>query len=91
MKTYFKYVLSVRGMRCGMCEVHIEELISRNFDVKKVDAKRNKKQVIILSSSPLDEDKLKTVMDSSGYPYLGIIEQSIVTKKSLFERFFKRK
>ena len=25
MKTLYKYTLDVRGMRCGMCEVHIEE------------------------------------------------------------------
>ena len=31
-----KYVLKVLGMRCGMCELHVEEAISKNIKVKKV-------------------------------------------------------
>ena len=91
MKTLYKYVLSVRGMRCGMCEVHIEEHVSRNIKDVKVSAKRSKKQVTITSKEPIEENTINQVMKDSGYYFDGIIEQSIVQKKSLFERLFKKK
>ncbi len=82
MKTYYRYVLSVRGMRCGMCEVHIEEHVSRNIKDVKVSAKRSKKQVTITSIKPIEEETINQVMKDCGYYYDGIIEQGIIQKKS---------
>ena len=90
MKTYYRYVLSVRGMRCGMCEVHIEEHVSRNIKDVKVSAKRSKKQVTITSIKPIEEETINQVMKDCGYYYDGIIEQGIIQKKSLLERLFKK-
>ncbi len=81
-----EYTLSVRGMRCGMCESHIQDVIRKNFDVVKVKASRHKKQVLILSKIPFDESKLTEVMNSTGYPYLGIISKTIINKKGLFRK-----
>ena len=81
-----QYILSVRQMRCGMCESHIQDVIRKNFDVVKVKANRHKKQVLILSKIPFDESKLTEVMNSTGYPYLGIIDKKVVVKKGLFIR-----
>ncbi len=78
-----EYTLSVRGMRCGMCESHIQDVIRRNFDVVKVKANRHKKEVQIISKIPFDESKLTEVMNSTGYPYLGIIDKKVVIKKGL--------
>ena len=91
MKTLYKYVLSVRGMRCGMCEVHLEEHISRRIYDVKVSANKNKKQVVITSEKPLEEEIIKDSLADSGYFFGGIIDQQIIQKKSLFERLFKRK
>ena len=33
-----KYVLGIDGMSCGMCEAHVQDVIRRNIDVKKVKA-----------------------------------------------------
>ena len=30
-----KITVKVEGMRCGMCESHVNDLIRRNFNVKK--------------------------------------------------------
>ena len=81
-----EYTLSVRGMRCGMCESHIQDVIRKNFDVKKVKANRHKKEVIILVNIPFDETKLEEVMNSTGYPYLGIVNKRIIEKKGLFRK-----
>jgi len=79
-----KYTLSVRGMMCGMCETHINDVIRKNFEIKKVKANRHKKIVEIYALSPLDEDKLKEVLDATGYPYLGIIDKQLIKKRFLF-------
>ena len=81
-----KYTLSVRGMRCGMCESHIQDVIRNNFDVIKVKANRHKKEVTILSKIPFDESKLTEIMQSTGYPYLGIIDKRIIEKEGLFRK-----
>ena len=31
-----KYVLKINGMRCGMCEAHVENEIRKSINVKKV-------------------------------------------------------
>ena len=90
MKTLYKYTLAVRGMRCGVCEVHIEEHISRNIKNVKVSANRNKKQVIITSKEPIVEETINKVMKETGYYYDGIIDERIIEKKSIFEKLFKK-
>ena len=79
----YKYILSVRGMRCGACESHINDVIRKNFDIKKVKSNRHKKIVEIYSINPLDEEKLKETIEKTGYPCLGIIDKQIVKKRFL--------
>ena len=34
-----KTVLKIDGMMCGMCEAHMNDLIRKNFKVKKVNGR----------------------------------------------------
>ena len=34
-----KTTLKIDGMMCGMCEAHMNDVIRKNFKVKKVDRK----------------------------------------------------
>ena len=81
-----KYILSVRGMRCGMCESHIQDVIRKNFDIIKVKANRHKKEVLIIAKIAFDESRLVEVMNSIGYTYLGILDKTIIEKKSFFRK-----
>lgn len=63
----FKVTLGIDGMMCGMCESHINDAIRREFKVKKVTSSHTKKQTVILTETPLNEDKLKKVIDDTGY------------------------
>lgn len=67
-----------------MCESHIQDTIRKNFDVKKVKANRHKMIAVVYAIIPIDENKLKAVLDDTGYPYLGIIAKQIVNKRFLF-------
>ena len=66
-KGLIKYRLEIHGMKCGMCESHINDVIRKNFDVKKVKSNRFKNQTIILSKFALDEEKIKSVIAETGY------------------------
>ena len=62
-----KYVLKVLGMRCGMCELHVEEAISKNINVKKVKANRYKKEVVVFTELNLDKEDFLKVFEPTGY------------------------
>ncbi len=63
----YVYELEVTGMRCGMCESHINDVIRNNFDIKVVKSNRHKNLVIIISRSPLDTSLIKEVISKEGY------------------------
>lgn len=57
----------VQGMQCGMCESHINDVVRRNFKVKKVSSSRSKGETVILAESEIDGQKLKAVIEETGY------------------------
>lgn len=84
-----KTVVNVDGMMCGMCESHINDAIRREFKVKKVTSSHAKKQTVILTEKPLDEDKLRKVIDDTGYKVTSI-ETSEEEKKGGILGLFKK-
>lgn len=67
-----KITMEIDGMMCGMCESHINDAIRRELKVKKVTSSHTKRQTVILTEKPLDEDKLRKVIDETGYKVMSI-------------------
>ena len=84
-----KITMGIDGMMCGMCESHINDAIRREFKVKKVTSSHAKKQTVILTEKPLDEGKLRKVIDDTGYKVTSI-ETSEEGKKGGFLGLFKK-
>ncbi len=84
-----KITMGIDGMMCGMCESHINDAIRREFKVKKVTSSHTKKQTVILTEKPLDEGKLRKVIDDTGYKVTSI-ETSEEEKKSGILGLFKK-
>ena len=63
----WKYTMEVKGMRCGMCEAHMNEAIRRDFKVKKVTSSHTKNETVIISEDELDEQALKATVTAQGY------------------------
>ena len=63
----YKTIAKVDGMRCGMCESHVNDVVRRNFDVKKVNASHARGEVVIVSEQPVDEQKLRFAVGEQGY------------------------
>ena len=78
----------VDGMMCGMCEAHINDAVRAAFPVKKVTSSHHKGETVILSDQPLDEEKLRQVIDGTGYKAVSV-ETGAYEKKGFFSRFKK--
>ena len=75
--------LKIDGMMCGMCESHVNDAVRRAFPVKKVASSHTNGQTIILSDGEIDLEKLRAVIDATGYTVLSA-EQADYQKKGLF-------
>ena len=80
-----KTTLKIEGMRCGMCEAHINDLIRREFKVKKVSSSHINGEAVVISDDNLPFDKLKSAIDAGGYT-LTDAKSEEYEKKSFFDR-----
>ena len=62
-----RITLKIDGMSCGMCEAHINDAIRQNFRVKKVTSSHKKGETVILTEQAPEEEKLRAVIDGTGY------------------------
>ena len=80
-----KTTLKIDGMMCGMCESHVNDAIRNAFPVKKVTSSHSKGETVIISEEALSEDKIKEVMQPTGYELKDITREPY-EKKGLFSR-----
>lgn len=82
-----KMTLDVDGMACGMCEAHVNDAVRKVFQVKKVTSSHSKGTTEIIAEEPLDEEKLKSAIEATGYTVLDVKTEPYEKKKfSLFHR-----
>ena len=81
--------VQISGMRCGMCEAHINEAVRSAFPVKKVTSSRRKGETVILSEAPVDTEVLRQAIQASGYIMLSAVRET-VDRPSLLSRLLKR-
>ncbi len=75
-----KINIKVEGMSCGMCETHINDVVRRNFEVKKVNSSRSDKETVIITENDIPDDKIRAVIGALGYGVMRI-ERSAYEKK----------
>ena len=78
--------IGIDGMMCEMCEAHINDAIRKNFTVKSAKSNRKKKQCVVVSDAPLDEERIRSVIANTGYDLLSITTEPF-QKKKLFGLF----
>ena len=72
--------VQVSGMICSMCEAHVNDAVRSAFEVKKVTSSRSKGETVIESEKPLDQEKLRQVINKTGYLMLYADEEEIPKK-----------
>ena len=82
-----KTTMKIDGMSCGMCEAHINDAVRGAFKVKKVESSHSNGTTQIISEAPLDDEKLKAVIEQTGYTVLQIDSEPYEKKHfSLFKK-----
>ena len=74
---------NVSGMVCGMCEAHVNDAVRNAFSVKKVSSSRSKGETVIESELPIDPEKLKQVVNATGYVMLSVNKEEMQSRLSL--------
>ena len=78
-----KTVLKIDGMMCGMCEAHMNDLIRKNFNVKKVTSSAKDGETVIISDAELDIPWAKKQIKDIGYELVDYTSEPY-EKKGLF-------
>ena len=65
-------LLRVDGMICGMCERHINDVVSKTARVNKVTSSPPKGETVIVSEQPVDVEALKAAIAETGYTVTGV-------------------
>ena len=77
-----KYIVGIDGMKCGMCEMHVEEAIRKNIELKKVNASHLKNEVVVITEQDLLEQDFKRLFEPTGYRVVAF--RKTVAEKSFF-------
>lgn len=77
-----KYILGIDGMKCGMCEAHVEETIRKNIDVIKAKASHLKNEVVVITEYSLTEEDFKKYFEPTGYRVIAF--RKTVAEKTFF-------
>ena len=83
-----KMIVGVDGMACGMCESHINDAIRNAFSVDSVSSSRSKKETDIIAEKPIEEEKIRKVIDQTGYQVTSYKVEPYEKKKGFFARLF---
>ena len=86
----YRYILTINGMMCGMCEAHINDVIRKNFSIKKVSSSHIKKQTIIINETEIDESLIKDKISETGYIVENIKKEEVIKKESFLTKLFKK-
>ena len=70
----------VSGMACGMCEAHVNDAVRSAFPVKKVRSSKVRGKTVIESETPLDHEKLRQVINNTGYLMLSASEEEMTKR-----------
>ena len=67
-----KTTLKIEGMRCKMCEAHVNDMIRENYDVKKVKSSAKNCETVVVSEKALDAEKLGPQIAELGFKLISV-------------------
>ncbi len=80
-----KITLEVEGMRCGMCETHVNDVVRRVEGVKKVKSSHAKGRTEVIAENDADIERIKEAIAKQGYG-VGQVVCEPYEKRGLFAR-----
>ena len=77
-----RYVLTVDGMACGMCEAHVNDAVRAAVpDAKKVQSSHTKGETVFLTDLAVDEEALKKAVSATGYEVKAVRRETVEKRK----------
>lgn len=80
-----KITLEVEGMRCGMCETHVGDVVRRVEGVKKVSSSHAKGRTEVIAEDGVDISRIRAAITAQGYT-VGNIQSLPYEKHESFSR-----
>ena len=80
-----KITLEVEGMRCGMCETHVNDVVRRVDGVKKVKSSHAKGRTEVVAEDGTNIGLIKEAIAKQGYG-VGKVETEPYENRGLFSR-----
>ncbi len=77
-----KIILKINGMKCGMCEAHVNNLFRTKLNIKKIKSNHIKNETLIFTNLEISDDSLKNALENSGYTIESIERED--AKKTIF-------
>ena len=66
----YKIIIKIDGMKCNMCESHVNDLVRKNIKIKKVSSSYKKNETIIFSLNFINKEDIISIFKDSGYKVL---------------------
>ena len=84
-----RIIPQVQGMRCGMCEAHVNDAVRRALPVKEITSSHGKGQTVIIAERDIDDERLRKVIHDTGYDVTDIRREPYEQKQGLFSFLHK--
>lgn len=75
-----KITLKIDGMKCGMCESHVNDVVRKCADVKKVTSSHAKGETVVLVDGDFDENAVADAIAAQGYRVLSVQKEPYAKK-----------
>ena len=66
-------IIKINGMSCGHCSMAVKKALGQIEGVEKVEVNLEEKTATINSTTSLDINILKEIIDDEGYEFIGIL------------------
>ena len=66
-------IIKINGMSCGHCSMAVKKALGQIEGVEKVEVSLEDKTATISSTTSLDINILKEIIDDEGYEFIGIL------------------
>ncbi len=77
--------MEIRGMRCGMCEAHVNDVLRKVKGVKKASSRHSKNLATVVCENYTDIEELRKAVAGEGYE-VGDIEVSDYARRGILGR-----
>ena len=74
----YNYLIEIDGMRCSMCEAHINDIIRKSFKGKKVKSSHKLNISTFISKEMIDKSVIKNEIEKTGYRVNNVIIEEII-------------